>query len=253
MKTSRPFGVEIELKGYLRQNENRPGWVTSRRNYGHYGDIIEVQLAPGWKFTPDMSCGIEFVSPPIVDTSPIFKQLKYITDSGLDIDFRRCGLHVHVSCTDMEKPELAYIAKFCRHFDRTIFSYMHPLRLKDTFCRTLSKSDTTINMELNPARSLGVIERYKGCNIASYDTFGTVEFRYAESTLDYERICALIDLYIRIVEFSHANQGKRIKSPRNSKEKRIFLLDIIGMTNEVYRSKLLDMDYSVRTGKTYKP
>ena len=88
--------------------------------------------------------------------------------------------------------------------------------------------------------------RYVGCNITSYDKHGTIEFRYSEGTGDYDKIRALVDLFTKITDFVANNKGNiRRKSPRTTEKKRIFLLDLIGVTVE-NQTKLLNVKYDVK-------
>lgn len=233
-KLQRVVGVEIEMCGdYLNREYGNPYLYRSSSG-------ASVKLEPGWKYSADPSCGIEFISPPLVDLESIHRMVANIKSSGLNQNFNKSGLHVHVGVWDFSDTDVENMAKFCRHFDRAIFSFMAPHRLADKFCRPVAMS----NRDISAAKNSGFrnIERYKGCNTQAYAEKGTIEFRYSESTLDVERIEALIDFYTKICDFVKMNSGAKVNSPRKTEDKRIFLLDLIGVAHAT-KIKLLSVKY----------
>ncbi len=235
MKTGRTFGVEIELNGTMYRSTKKPGFVqnvyprtlryTERQFYP--SNFWEFELEPGWKFVVDTTCGIEFVSPPLCDTESVRKMVDVIKQSPIVPEFSTSGLHVHVGAQDFRKPDLLNMAKFCRHFDRAIFSFTDKDRIKNVHCRPVQQSDEQLSNTI--VSGLAPYDRYKGCNIASYVKHGTIEFRYARSTLKIARIESFIDLFISIADFVIKNEGRKVKSPRKTADKRKFLLDLVGV------------------------
>lgn len=247
MKTGRTFGVELELNGHLYHLYDKIGFASNYETQTHrsYDGYLEIELQPGWKVVYDGSCnGCEFVSPPLVDTLPIMRQICAIKSSGFPIGFDDTGLHVHVGAQDLKRTSLIELAQFCRHFSKIIYSFVHPSRIKDEYCRPMQLSDEQLRAKYNIKNKLGGGDsRYRGCNITSYDKHGTVEFRYSEGTLDYNKICALVDLFIKITDYVANNKGNvRVKSPRKKEQKRRFLLNLIGVRDET-RTVLLNTRY----------
>jgi hypothetical protein len=246
MKTGRTFGVELELNGMLHHLYDKIGFAS---NYDtvtrrHFDGYLEIELQPAWKVVYDGSCGCEFVSPPLVDTAPIMRQICAIRSSGFPIGFDDTGLHVHVGAHDLTRSNLIELAQFCRHFSKTIYSFVHPSRISGEYCRPMQLSDTNLKAEYDiKSRLGGGNSRYRGCNITSYDKHGTVEFRYSEGTLDYNKICALVDLFIKITDYVANNKGNvRVKSPRRREQKKRFLLNLVGVRDET-RTVLLNTRY----------
>ena len=239
MKTSRTFGVEIEMNGSFGRIYGKPDWVEG----GNRNNRKKIHLQPGWKCVEDGSCGSEFVSPPLCDTLPIERQIGDILLSGFDVKFEKAGLHVHVGAHDLTRHNCLELAQFCRHYERAIYSFVHPKRMKDEYCRPFWMSNADMNSSYNPETKLTNGNRYRGCNITSYDKHGTIEYRYSESTIDYAKIKALVDLFVKITDYVANNKGNlRCKSPRKLKEKRIFLLDLVGVLPES-RKKLIETTY----------
>ena len=117
MKTSRTFGVEIEVNGRFYESDKGPDW----RSCEFSGDKFRhVHVQPGWKLVRDSSCGSEFVSPPLCDTTSVERQLDDMVKSGFPMKFDNCGLHVHVGAHDLSRINCIELAQFCRHYERPI-------------------------------------------------------------------------------------------------------------------------------------
>ena len=245
MKTGRTFGVELELNGNLNHLCDKIGFASNYEytTYKHYEGYVEIELQPGWKVVYDGSCGCEFVSPPLVDTTPIMRQICAIKSSGFPIGFRDTGLHVHVGAQDLGRTNLIEMAQFCRHFSKSIYSFVHPSRVKSEYCQPMQMSDVKLRADYDISKRMHGDIRYRGCNITAYDKHGTIEFRYSEGTLDYNKICALVDLFIKITDYVANNKGNvKVKSPRTKEQKRRFLLNLIGVRDET-RTVLLNTKY----------
>jgi hypothetical protein len=243
MKTNRTFGVEIEMNGQLYKNHDKPGYMRTHdfRGCESYPDFFEIKLQPGWKCVYDSSCGqeshyggSEFVSPPLIDTHSIMRQIcEIVGKSKRQISFVNSGLHIHVGAQDLYREDLLNLAKFCRHFSKQIYSFVHPSRYHNRFCKPMQIGDAQMDSQYSMHRSLEGTDRYVGCNISAYDKHGTVEYRHSESTLNYNKICALVDLFTKITDFIAKNRGNtKVKSPRKTFEKKIFLLDLVGVREE---------------------
>lgn len=232
MKAIRVFGVELELHGSMEQDYNDgSGRTYALRNVPHAERhrVKNVRLPPGWKFVPDGSCGIEFVSPPIIDTDVVAKFIRYLHDCRIpqNTDFLQTGLHVHVGAMDLEPAEVMNVARFCRYFDRALYSFFDSQRRKNQYCRPLTMNDARLKTMVDNPND---VNRYLGCNINAMSRHGTIEFRYSEGHLDIEKIEAMVDLFTRIVEFGR--HGQRLTCKPNTAAKRAYLLDFIGARQE---------------------
>lgn len=229
----RMFGVEIELNTEDRYDGEHLKILNGMAVITHYNHRIprvSIKLQPGWKAVYDGTCGSELVSPPMMDVSSVRKQLDAVKESGLEYTFRRTGLHIHVTAIDMEEDDVINVAKFCRYFDRTIFSFMDKNRIKNYMCKSISKSNATISQEIKVNKSCNT--RYLGCNVQAWFKHGTIEFRYAKGTDDPMRIAALAELYTKIVEWVKKNPSRvgKLRCKPNIKKKRQYMLDLLDVS-----------------------
>lgn len=245
-RMSRVFGVEIELCAELKtvQHKNRKIVIENQHQMPHlswnardemrfaesmlasHGTPFprgQFDLLPGWKQVRDGSCGSELVSPPIIDMWSVREMLHRVEESGIKYTLEDTGLHVHVQAIDYDDDMLANVAKFCRHFDRAIYSFMDKQRIHNSYCRPVGKSNQRLQQDIT--KGLTSMDRYRGCNIAAFEKHGTIEFRYAEGTVNPDRIEALVELYTSIVDWCVAYEP--VKSPKKIVDKRAFLLDML--------------------------
>ena len=249
MKTTRIFGVEIELGVNLQQTKRvvhrdiglgriqREEW--KRTGVHPYGSF---EILPGWKYVYDGSCGAEIVSPPLNDAWSIIEMCNRIQESKIDYHLNKCGLHVHVQAIDYTPEDVLSLSRFCRHFNRTIYSFMAKSRFKDQYCRPNFTNDAALKAT---ADGMGWAEtdnaRYRGLNIRAMGAHGTIEFRYSEGTDKHERICALVDLYTSMMDWCKDNHDK-VKSPKGVAAKRKYLLDLIGVSSR-NQAQLLSTEF----------
>lgn len=231
MKTLRAFGVELELNGQVNTTGDGRTYYLSNRwdRYRPHEGTKMIVLPPGWRFVADGSCGIEFISPPSTDTIVVRRFIRNLHDSCIPkyTTFQQCGLHVHVGATDLEPAEVLNVGRFCRYFDRAIYSFFDKGRKKNQYCRPIMMSDDAIRRMVDHPSDAN---RYLGCNINAMSRHGTIEFRYSEGHLDIDKIEAMVDLFTRIVEFGRT--GNRLTCKPNLEAKRQYLLDYIGALPE---------------------
>lgn len=245
MRLRRIFGVEIEIAAYLSQGgllvypSNPPLTYAQRIAWQSGGKhpAGQMTLIPGWKQVYDGTCGAELVSPPIDDTWSIVETIRRLKSSGIEYQITKaCGLHIHVAVTDYEDSDLENLQKFYRHYSRTLYSFVDKDRAHNHYSQQKFHTDGEIS---SLTRCLQSANRYQGLNVQSVVEHGTAEFRLAEGTDDADRIIALAELYVGIVEFVKNNNGAFISSPKGTEKKRIHLLEISGVS-DFSRNKLLN-------------
>ena len=243
--TTRTWGIEIELNCKV-QEEFKHGKTSAVGQYMAdqftypYKKILApgtklIPLPPGWTFSHDASCGAEFISPPLCNSEHIRPMLKAIAESGIQYTFKNTGFHVHVGAGDLSEEQILNVVRFCRYFERAIYSYCAPRRRRSKYCQSVGKNDYDLAIAI--AETDGEQDRYRGCNFASIVRHGTIEFRYAEGTDNFERMESLIDLFTCIVDIG--KNSMRYQIPNNTAIKRVALLDLLPVSNETRRRLLL--------------
>lgn len=182
------FGIELEMEG----------------DYTYFRN--KVKLLDGW-IVKNEHCGTEVVSPPLtgyVGLLIVRRQLRNIWAKYKKIKFYDAGLHVHVDIQHFNLGQAKRLIIFCNRFDNAIFSLMEGSRWRNNFCRRLNYNEDSIvkSSTLYDLQSLQSGERYSACNLYAFPKYGTVEFRYAGGTCNWQKIYALISLYLRIVAFA---------------------------------------------------
>lgn len=228
MRYVRPFGVEIELNGTGNKYNNDSREVQILDRYGNYRLF---DMPPGWNFTQDGSCGLEFISPPTSDDSVIenfvCRLSNFLEFYSVNKNFKKTGLHIHVGATDFSETDVLNTTRFCRYFDRAIFALVSPNRIANQFCRMVGWSDQRISANIVKGGT-----RYKGCNAAAYYKHGTIEYRYPRGTLRKDRISAYIEVFVKITEFGKVFTGKdALKCKPNLQEKIKLLIDLLELSS----------------------
>lgn len=224
MNENRTYGIEIEFACSVNHDN-----VTDKINqammdeglnhrafcsnyYHHNTDINNLEA---WDVkcdssiqSPDIDAnhpyGIEIASPVLKGTDGL-KALKVITDVLADIAKvgKTTGLHVHHG---VRANELVKISKSWMTVQDAIYSMVPPSRHNNRFCRKWNVGyvpDSGIKNWYK--RNVGT--RYVGLNLESFWIRGTVEFRCAAGSFDYEKISNWIVFTQMLIE----NAKKLIK------------------------------------------
>jgi hypothetical protein len=183
------FGIELEL--------------------GEGFDDEDITLPKGWKSHGE-HCGIEVVSPVLVGRRGIFQVrevLRRIWEAHESIEFDDCGMHVHIDIQDFTLGNIKNLLRMGVRFDEVIFSLMDPARYDNDYCKHLDYTDEQINhcKSIESLFDLQDNQRYYGINLLAFEKHGTVEFRYAMGTADWQVIYPLLSLYMRMVAAAKAN------------------------------------------------
>jgi hypothetical protein len=182
------FGVEIELGLDEDEFEN------------------DVELPDGW-ISHDEHCGVEVVSPPLMGRKGLLSVrecIRRIWEQYDEISFDDCGLHVHVDIQHFRLGHAKRLLKLGSRFDEVIYSIMDAARYNNHFCRHVTYADEQIDKcySLDDFFKLQKNERYSGINFFAFSKHGTVEFRYAKGTANWQTIYSLISMYLRMIAFA---------------------------------------------------
>jgi hypothetical protein len=219
------FGLEIECKmpiGLTKEdmaNALTEAGVPCRVSvYGH-------SIVDHWKIVTDGSLndyahGIEVVSPPLHGEAG-FRALRTVCAVLVAKRCKitaRCGLHVHVGWKGgtvnthlWSARTLRNLVKLYKRYEPVINSLLAPSRRDNGFCRGLNYTTNVAQLEtaetwqqivaainqslLNPRHG----DRYRKLNLKSLGTYGTVEFRQHQGTIDSDKVEHWLRLVLRMV------------------------------------------------------
>lgn len=163
-------------------------------------------LRPTWRSHSE-HCGSEVVSPKLKGAAGLLelrRQVKALCDIANSVGFRQCGLHVHVDINHFTLGDAKRLLILNSRFDRTIFAIMDGSRYKNKYTTRCSYPEEKIEncMSLEDLKRLQLRTRYAGTNFYAFTKHGTVEFRYAGGTFDWQKIYSLVSMYLRMVSLS---------------------------------------------------
>lgn len=245
--TNRRFGIEMETNTVRRArsggrlstsdlhrallNANLSWPVADRFGYGHSD-------GSRWEVKTDSSCGYEVVSPAMMmnvdgHCDDLRKACEALQSVGPRVD-RRCGLHVHIECTDLSWREVQKFIALWIRYEPFFFDLLPDSRVASTWCRphrasswqragassveSLLMIDSEI--EFNRAAAGHFNNRYTSLNMTGFWRHRRVEFRLHSGTIDYTKIRAWVLLLLSLVGRVKAENApplsRKIVQPRPS-------------------------------------
>jgi Putative amidoligase enzyme len=197
------FGVELEfvmprnMNAYtLADTLTRAGIATQVQSYGH--DVPRTF----WKIVTDGSLpsnGRELVSPPLQDQDGFDKlalACRTLTAARVKIT-RSCGFHVHVQSRVNSVNWLRNTVKMYAHYTPAVETLVAPSRRRSSnnaWCRPVNynigamdralTSEQVASAAYQTPRAGRHTTRYKTVNLESYWSYGTIEFRHHQGTVD---------------------------------------------------------------------
>lgn len=209
LAVGRRFGVELELSGISIERARNAVRTTGLACGDNYRD------SPEWNSKEDGSSGVsaEVVSPPLSGTHGL-EQLRVVmlalSANGAEVG-EGTGTHVHLDMTGSTGVELALVARFYAHSQLAIDSFMPAGRRNNYYARHLDGSEadaveTADDTATAKERVFQMHERYKTCNLKSFYTHNTIEFRQHRGTLNYRKLSAWIDCIQALVTAALAGE-----------------------------------------------
>ena len=220
--TERTFGVEIETKNLLREQFVSRCTAEGIRMHDMRGYTHGYQHT--WKIVTDASLGtngLEIVSPPLKGEEgleEVAKVMRIAVACGATVD-QTCGFHIHHGCGEYTPEQAAGVLLWYAKYEPVIDSLVAPSRRQgNIYCASLRKSTNLIEgiqWVLDGARQNRTMAnlsawfaetrntfygRYHKVNLASWQNYGTIEFRQHQGTLNGEKAKAWIIFTQRIVE-----------------------------------------------------
>lgn len=214
LNRSLKFGVELELlvpyNINLRYELVNNGIKVQQPNSTH-------QVVSGWKLVNDSSInagskyeGYELVSPPSTNFDELKIVCKVLNECKVKVN-KSCGLHVHHDISELKRQQIIRIYNFYNKYERLIDLMHNKSRDDNRYCRSIRNIVDTVNSCETKNELLDRIagqgynsyytsHRYYKINLRSYLYYGTIEFRQAAGTINYDEITDWILFTHKIVE-----------------------------------------------------
>lgn len=200
------FGVEIEFVGGApEQVELLPGWVMSLDEYqtDDRGNRSGSELKPG----------------PITwaDREQIRIMLERLKKMGCEANWS-CGLHVHVDLSSWGEAILLPLMDAALTWQEAFYDLLQTSPHRRLYCPPVTpemREKLAASPSREAVRQWGNPESNRcGVNLGSWWDIETVEFRFANGSLEFEEICRTVELYLRFVTAVGAGrQDETSRSP----------------------------------------
>lgn len=225
------FGVEIEIPYYINKKEVKKDdifdIVQDALKYNNSDQEITYSNREDylrWNIKEDASCGWEITTPAlelslysIDEFYNILKTIrKYLSQhyhcSQIDKQItNHCGLHIHLSRNKIPKPLINKLIHFFYMYENSIIDYIFPKRKNNEYIDLIRNNvDSFIDYENNEyfltydfTREDVFREHYSAINIEKKHT---VEFRYAQGTINHNDIINWLKFIIISVQVSAIGQ-----------------------------------------------
>lgn len=232
-KTSHELGIEIELEYKTPQQLpiQKPWILKGDGSLRHYG--VELVTTP-LKFNQ------------LKDT---LSQLKLLPTPLSSV---RCGTHLHIDTLSYSLQELL---NFCAVY-YILESYIIQISKKDRhnnpFCRTLNHSEGIYSILtdffLNEKIPYIDTSKYSCLNLGSLETFGTIEFRFLDSSLNTDKLFREISF---LFNFFHETTQYPIEETLKSSFVNLVNTFIPKHIQEQIELPIFEFDSPMQMGKFY--
>ncbi len=209
------FGVEIEItipiRVDLQEELQKVGVKAVYPNSTH--DVV----TGAWKLVHDGSIrstsnykGVEIVSPPSTNFDELEKVCSVLKKVKAKSN-KSCGLHVHHDIHELKRQQILRIYNFYSKYEKLI-DLMHPeSRENNRYCQPIKNIINKVNgcetktELLKKVAGQGSSSYYNSCryyklNLRSFLYYGTIEFRQAASTINFDEISSWITFTHKIID-----------------------------------------------------
>lgn len=205
VSSSNYIGIEVEIEN-VKYAFSADSPRAPRTNYFEWKDngIILPELGKHWFIVKDNSLrqGSEFIFNGPKKGKGIIEALNSLDQfftvykqngKGPEVS-DRCSIHCHLDVRDLTEYQLNNLLMVYVLFERVLFAYVDPSRLKNNYCRPITDSSfkhilTSIKENSSPDRFGSVLDviksscdKYSALNLLPLRSFGTVEFRHHQGT-----------------------------------------------------------------------
>lgn len=181
------------------------------------GEVPEITSSKYWQSKPDGSLrgGLEYVTKGAVAIDKVEQALKFLNkifdkhEAKPSFSFRT-SVHVHLNCLDMDWKEIAKFTYLLWIFEPILIELSGERRRGNRFCLTTQQAEVPVDYMLqsfnyHPDQYRYLLHlfnpdfcKYSAINLATLRTFGTIEVRTMEGTIDTARIVSWCKLLHQI-------------------------------------------------------
>lgn len=231
VSSSNYVGIEVEIEN-VKYAFSSDGPHPPRSSYFEWRDngITLPELWKHWYIVKDNSLrqGSEFIFNAPKKGTGIIEALNSL-DQFLSVYKQngkgpevsdRCSIHCHLDVRDLTEQQLNNLLMVYALFERILFAYVDPSRLKNNYCRPITDSSfkhilATIKDNSSPERFSSILDvikfscdKYSALNLLPLRSFGTVEFRHHQGTTSMnEEVLDWINIILCIKLAAHLHIG----------------------------------------------
>lgn len=215
IKFDKKFGIELEFS----EKSNRHFLYSIIRQTLPQDEVLITNWQKNidnkeWICKTDSSCGYEISSPVFKDKTDLYR-IKKIVDAlrlkNAKVN-RKCGIHVHVECQDINTYQLSRIIRYWIKSEPIILCMFPKYRRINKYCQPLiTKLD--MDSRYKPTELINLCSRSKNnsLNVRGYKKRGTIEFRMMEGILRSNDIINWIIFCIQFYKSAYsANNPKNL-------------------------------------------
>jgi len=248
MKFDRKFGIELEFS----DKSDRHFLYSVIRKTLPRDEVLITNWQKNvnnkeWICKTDSSCGYEVASPVFrkkTDLYRIEKTVDALKKQNAHVT-RKCGIHVHIECRDINAYQLARVIKYWIKSEPIILCMFPKYRRTNQYCQPLiMKFD--IDKRYKPTELIKLCSRSKNnsLNVRGYKKRGTLEFRMMEGLLRSNDIINWIVFCLQFYKSSYMAENPKDCAPFSVPEFWDFMNmeSLLGETHEIYNSPLWFLD-----------
>lgn len=210
----RDLGIEIEFKQSVHFTIEK-----AKELIKNFNKNISDYEYNNWQTKIDESCGFEIVSP-ILNSNNFENDLYQIISfinyhySKFNIINQNCGLHIHVDISDYSVINLINLVTLTKMIERPlIYKFVDKTRQNNRYCKSIDYEKQIRQYNNKNISDFGKkielkTNKYYGLNIKSLSTKRTLEFRYHESTLNYNKIKIWIIFILSLIEYCNESNSR---------------------------------------------
>lgn len=228
----RKFNFRLEFRS-TRDNSLNRGRLTEIMEscvYEHDSgrSVVPRETFMNWTVKGGQLQGLDITSPTLTatrqDLSMVYNVMNAFRQQmqGANCVRRNCGFHVNMDISDLNKNQLRNLLKLVSIFEPNIFQIFPDSRTDNGYCKALSPRSYSWINNFDPETSAynacnDIFDQFTATNLGNYLTNGTIEFRYAASTVRGIKVVNWIKLLLILIELAKIGTvpGRRNNDPNS--------------------------------------